>query len=67
MYLQGKQNAFREGFSSVKRLVSSNQLPQQHPNNKDNRPDTFAPRDHNEGVAFDLDDPLIGLPDGFKA
>jgi hypothetical protein len=67
MYLSGKQEAFREGFSSIKKLVAAGQLPLAHHGNGE-RPESFTPTKQTinyQQKQPDLDDPLA-LPDGFK-
>ena len=65
MYLSGKQEAFKEGFSSVKKLVAAGQLPLSHPGDG-NRPQPFAaPKRTLEPKQTMSDDPF-DLPEGYK-
>lgn len=66
-YLQGKQEAFREGFQSVKKIIGIPTLSPQHGNGGMPAPFSQVPANYQILTQTKIEDPEFDLPAGFRS
>jgi hypothetical protein len=65
-YLSGKQEAFKEGFQSVKKLIGIDQLPTRYTGNNE-MPQPFSQVPNQTPVIKKQEDSEFDLPEGFRS